>query len=168
MYHNFRSKNGLLGMYTYLKENKIFYFAFFQRAMYFHITTIKIKLFPFAESLKVPHPGSKLHSVHSVQIFSAIGKFSFVFKGLCVMYRPHYALFQTELGATLKMQYLAHFNSTGSFSTIFTCAFAGDQPWVGEERAVLFVPCILQEEFLNKCLTPQGLQHLSMVQPSTR
>lgn len=66
MYHNFKSKNGLLGMYTYLKEKKIFYFAFFQRTMYFHITTIKIKLFPFAESLKVPHPGSKLHSVHSV------------------------------------------------------------------------------------------------------
>lgn len=53
----FRSRNGLFCIYTYLEENKMFYFAFFHRTIYFNVTMIKTKLFPFAESLKVRHPG---------------------------------------------------------------------------------------------------------------
>ena len=53
----FRSRNSLFGIYTYLGENKTFYFALFHRPMYFNVITIKTKLLPFAESLKVHHPG---------------------------------------------------------------------------------------------------------------
>lgn len=53
----FRSRKGLFGIYTYLGENKTFYFAFFHRSVYFDVITIKTKLLPFAESLKVHHPG---------------------------------------------------------------------------------------------------------------
>lgn len=55
----FRSRNSLFGICTYLEENKMFYFAFLHRTIYFDVTTIKAKLFPFAESLKVHHLGPK-------------------------------------------------------------------------------------------------------------
>ena len=55
----FRSRNSLFGICTYLEENKMFYFAFLHRTIYFYVTTIKTKLFPFAESLKVRHLGPK-------------------------------------------------------------------------------------------------------------
>lgn len=112
------SENGFLGMYTCLKQNRIFCFFFFQRTIYVGITTIKMKLFPFAESLKVFIQGLS-HVKCAVFRFSLLYlQFYFVFKGLRVVYKPPLWSFRQKLSTvnctknisgTLK-QYFVLFN----------------------------------------------------------